>query len=132
MGYEAARHPVQLYYIILLCIILAVILSIGRQARRKKWAYGACASWFLLLLSASLFFVEYFVDGGIYFFTLSVNQWFMLALFAESIGLVYVRGGGREAARPLFARMKGALYDRIPKRRPHTHPQEVDERKTSD
>lgn len=124
VGYDGVRHPVQLYEMIALVGISALIVKISAMAVRKKWAYGMVGISFFMIYSFLMFMLEFLKDSRVYWGQLRVNQWILIAVFAECIGVVYVRGGGREAIRPLihavhsFIEKKGkSIYAAIPKRR---------------
>ena len=122
-GHLDRRHPIQLYEFIALFVIMLVVLSIQKIAKEKKLPYGVVGTWFFVLFSIVMFFLDALRETGVYWFTLSVNRWVLLAIFAEATGALYVRGGGREALRPVGVKIKNRLdaavhtfYARIPKR----------------
>ena len=51
-----------------------------------------------------MFPLEFAKESRVYW-TLSANQWILIALFAEALGAFYVRGGGRETIRPFINRI---------------------------
>lgn len=114
-GYADLRHPVQLYEIGVLLVMLIGAMVLERKARRRRWAFGLVGSIFFLVYAASMFALEFLKDGGLYWRELRLNQWILLALFCESAGALYVRGGGRAYLR-LVGRAIGGWYGRISKR----------------
>ncbi len=116
VGLVGKRHPVQMYEIIIICILITVILKIQKRSTKEKWPYGVVGVWFFILYSFSMFILEFFKDTRVYWISLSANQWILIALFAEALGAFYVRGGGREAIRPLVYKIKGGIYAKLSKR----------------
>ena len=53
----------------------------------------------------SAFLLEFAKDARVYWGSLSANQWVLIGIFAECIGVLYVRGGGRETLRPISVRL---------------------------
>lgn len=115
-GHEGLRHPVQAYIILGLIITTVVVLLIQAAARKRKWPYGIVGVWYFILSSAVLFLVEYLVVTDIYFMTLTINQWILIAIFAESIGGLYVLGGGKEFMRTRIKRLQGGLHATLRRR----------------
>lgn len=123
VGFVGLRHPIQLYEMIALVAISGMVVKIMDVAVQKKWAYGMVGIWFFLSYSVLMFVLEFLKDSHVYLGSLTINQWILIAVFAECIGVVYVRGGGRETLRPYthavhsFLEEKGKkLYAAIPKR----------------
>jgi prolipoprotein diacylglyceryltransferase len=113
-GYPDPRHPVQLYEIGALLVMLIGGIVLERKARRRRWAFGLVGSMFFLVYAASMFAFEFLKEGGLYWWNLRANQWILLALFCESAGALYVRGGGRIYVRQV-GRAIGGWYGRISK-----------------
>jgi phosphatidylglycerol---prolipoprotein diacylglyceryl transferase len=112
VGSVGLRHPVQLYELIA-CLILIILLSfLEKRSNKGKWPYGIIGVWFFLLFSAFMFPLEFFKESRVYW-SLSANQWILIALFAEALGAFYVRCGGREAIRPFINK----IYAKFSKRR---------------
>ncbi|MBI2404777.1 prolipoprotein diacylglyceryl transferase [Candidatus Gottesmanbacteria bacterium] len=112
-GHVGTRHPVQFYEIGVLLFLLIISIILGRRAVREKWPYGLVGVWFFLLFSIFMFIIEFMKESVVYAMRLNLNQWILVAMFAESIGAFYVRGGGRETLRPTLRRLGGALYAKI-------------------
>lgn len=124
VGHIGTRHPVQLYEIIALLIISSVMVFLSRRAVARKWPYGLLGLWFFAMFSALMFVLEFWKDTHVYLGHLRANQWVEVALFAETMGAFYVRGGGREQARPLVNKIIsgisakfGGMYGKFSKRR---------------
>lgn len=124
-GHAGIRHPVQLYEIFVLSLISYFMIKISTVATRKKWAYGLVGVWFFVLYSIASFLLEFAKDSTVYWGRLTANQWILIGIFAECVGVLYVRGG-RETFRPItravrtFISEKGkTLYAAIPKRHAH-------------
>ncbi len=105
VGHLGTRHPVELYEIAAMIVILIVTAILSRRGARNKWPYGLLGLWFFAMTSVSMFALEFFKDTRVYFTLLRANQWILVALFAETIGAFYVRGGGREKIRPFINRI---------------------------
>jgi phosphatidylglycerol:prolipoprotein diacylglycerol transferase len=123
VGHLGTRHPVQVYEIAAMICILIFITLLARRGTQKKWPYGLLGLWFFAIMSVVMFVLEFFKDTRVYFTVLRANQWILVALFAETIGAFYVRGGGREAIRPLvnrtagkFSAFVGGIYAKFSKR----------------
>lgn len=124
VGHLGSRHPIQLYAIVLLIVIMSVLVLLQKKAVKDKWPYGLMGIWFFLLYSPSLFGLEFIKESSVYFSYLSANQWVLIAVFAQTLGAFYVRGGGREYFRPKFRgvqtfvlqKLKG-IYAKFPIRR---------------
>jgi phosphatidylglycerol---prolipoprotein diacylglyceryl transferase len=100
-GSVGRRHPVQLYEIIACVFVIIVMTVLSRKSTREKWPYGVVGVWFFLAYTVIMFLLEFAKDSRVYL-SLSANQWILIALFAEALGAFYVRGGGREAIRPVI------------------------------
>ncbi len=123
IGFLEKRHPVQLYEIIALVLIIIVLSLMARRAKKRNWAYGIIGVWFFLFYSAVMFCIESFKVGSVYFVSLSVNQWIIIAVFAESLGALYVRGGGKQRFAAIVRSLQGGLSYARHRSRTHTnHP----------
>lgn len=123
-GYAGRRHPVQLYEMIALGVAIAMVLYLQRVGMLRRWPYGKVGVLFFILYATFMFILEFLKDGSVYFLSISANQWILVGIFAESLGAFYVRGGGREAIRPVAGSIRGRLmsvlggvYAKFPKRR---------------
>jgi phosphatidylglycerol---prolipoprotein diacylglyceryl transferase len=108
VGHVGRRHPVALYEIVALGILLILQYFWTRKAMRDKKPYGVLGVWFLMAWSAAMFILELFKESHVYL-TFTANQWVLIAIFAESLGALYVRGGGRESIRPLIYKLRGSI-----------------------
>jgi hypothetical protein len=93
-----------------------------RRAAAKKWPYGMVGMIFFLLFSTGMFLLELLKESSVYW-VVTANQWILIGFFGESIGALYVRGGGRGQIRPLIRRIGGKIYAAIPKRGARRAPQ---------
>lgn len=123
VGHEGARHPVQLYAILMVVALGLGMAKFARVAAHRKLPYGVVGVWFFLLYSLGMFALEFFKDSHVYWGGLTANQWILIGVFAECIGVIYVRGGGREYFRPLargvvsFIQKKGKnIYESVSRR----------------
>ncbi|MEK7533428.1 MAG: prolipoprotein diacylglyceryl transferase family protein [Patescibacteria group bacterium] len=117
------RHAIQLYEMLALILIGAIMFKLNERSLRNKWPYGMVGIWFLLLYASFGFALEFLKEARVYWSTLTANQWVLIGIFAECIGVLYVRGGGREHLRPHvhksleFFREKGKkLHESISRR----------------
>lgn len=123
VGHVGLRHPVGLYACLVLLCISVIVWLIYRRAKQDKWSFGIVGIWFFLLWSVTVFGLEFFKDNGVYWKSLSANQWVLIGIASQALGAFYVRGGGREAIRPLvskvrtfFANAHQLLYAKFSKR----------------
>ncbi len=123
-GKEGLRHPIDLYQMIAIIIVSAFFFKMGKVGEAKKWPYGIVSVWFIFTYSFFMFLIEFMKESRVYFGNITVNQWIYIVLIAECIGVLYVRGGGREKVRPFFYRVHKRfvslgvyLYDKISRRR---------------
>lgn len=124
MGEVGRRHPVALYEILGLVGIMLAVGLVSRRAARDKRPYGFVGVWFFILYSFIMFLLELSTEARVYWLSLSIAQWVLVAIFAEAMGALYVRGGGRESIRPLvykiratISRTMGGIYAKFSKRR---------------
>lgn len=110
-----SREPVQVYEIVVLVIIVAVMTRLARSARAQKRPHGIVGVWFFGVYSATMFMLEFAKDSRVYWGGLTANQWILIAIFAESLGVLYVRGGGREYIRPFFRSIASKISQRFKK-----------------
>lgn len=116
VGHVGMRHPVQVYEIIAVLGIVLVLYFLAKRAALKKWPYGLFGLWFFMMYTPIMFLLEFFKDTRVYLAHLRANQWVLVALFAETMGAFYVRGGGREAVRPFINRIIGGIHGKFSKR----------------
>ncbi len=124
VGNVGKRHPVQLYEMIAFAVIIIVVLVLQKRSVKNKWPYGLVGVWFFLIWSVVMFALEFLKDTSVYWMSLSANQWVLIIIFGEALGAFYVRGGGREAIRPLFSGLRhklaaaaGGIYAKFSQRR---------------
>lgn len=108
--------PTSIYEIMSIVVIGVLINRLSVRAESWKWPYGIVCVWFFFLYALAEFVLEFGDTGRVYWGNLTANQWVLIGIFAESVGVLYVRGGGRERFRPIAH----TLYEFISKR--HTHP----------
>ncbi len=120
------RHPVQFYEMIALIGISLVTYRLGAMSIRNKWPYGLVGVWFFLLYAVASFALEFLKGSRVYWGELTANQWMLIGIFAESLGVLYVRGGGREYLRPLLHKVirfvdekRRKIYESISQRHAH-------------
>ena len=113
VGHPGLRHPVQIYEIIALVILLFIVIGIHKKAHTRSWPYGITGLCYFFFYSIVFFSIEFFKESSVYWGVFTINQWVLVALFAETIGALYIRGGGREIIRPLIRRMLQRFFNRI-------------------
>lgn len=125
-GDGLARHPVQLYEMLGVVVISILMLHMTARSIKNKWPFGIVGVWFFFSYAAVEFILEFIKDSRVYWGNLTANQWMLIGIFAECIGVLYVRGGGRELFRPVafrvtkFIKEKGKnIHESISRR--HTH-----------
>lgn len=100
-GLEQRRHPLALYEIIFLSLLLYLMYKLERQYRFFSWyknKRGEAKPGFLLLVyvfaySSFRFLLEFFKDSSLYWLNLSWEQWVSLILAFLSLVLLYIRSG---------------------------------------
>lgn len=112
-GHIGARHPVQIYIMLTLILIIALLLLLQKKAVKDSWSFGIMGIWFFLLYSLSMFVLEFLQESSVYFSYLSANQWVLIAVFAQTLGAFYVRGGGREYFRPKFRKVQTSVLQKL-------------------
>ncbi len=116
VGFAGGRHPVELYEMMALVLLSTLMVKLTTIAAAKKWAYGIVGVWFFFLYSVFMFALEFLKESTVYWGGLTANQWILIGIFAECIGVLYVRGGGRESIRPIthavhsFIAEKGKIF----------------------
>lgn len=113
LGHLGLRHPVQFYEVTAILIILVFLVIIRPKAKQNHWPYGVLGLWFFLLFSASQFGIEFIKESSVYWARLSANQWMLIAIFTETVGAFYVRGGGREYIQPRLRKFISTTRSRI-------------------
>jgi prolipoprotein diacylglyceryltransferase len=99
------RHPVQLYEMVVLLCISAVLIRLTAVSEKQKWGYGMVGAWFFMLYALTGFILEFLKDAPVYWGGLTANQWVFLCIFAECTGVLFIRGGGREVLRKFWMRI---------------------------
>jgi len=102
IGHVGARHPIQVYEIICMMVLIAVLW-------RMK---GQISLWFFSLFALGMFLFEFFVESDVYWGSLSANQWIYVGIVGQAIGAFYIRGGGKEK----LIRALGGIYGKFSKR----------------
>lgn len=113
LGHLGRRHPIQIYEIIGILFIALMLIYFRKLAKKRNWPYGIIGLWFFLFFSIVMFALEFLKESEIYWVGLTVNQWLLVALFAETLGAFYVKGGGRETARPLIRKIYAKFTNRF-------------------
>lgn len=127
-GAQKARisfYPVELYAVVGVFVLSIVFIRVRSLGEQNKWPYGIVSVWFILCYSLLMFLIEFVKESRVYFGNITANQWVYIALVAECVGVLYVRGGGREKMRPLFRlyiskskKIGERIYAKLSKTRP--------------
>lgn len=120
VGHIGLRHPIQIYSILSLIVIVFVLYKIRNYVHKNRLPAGIIGLWFFLLFSLSHFFIEFIRQNDIYLLKLTILQWILLAIFCESAGGLYIRGGGkiflfhvREKIKNTYKKMIKKIYEFI-------------------
>lgn len=82
LGFLDKRHPVAFYDTLAAILIFLVVWRVSRWIfAQKRQREGSAGGTYLFLLTASSFPLEFFKEGGLYFYSLALNQWIALFLF---------------------------------------------------
>jgi len=105
------RHPVAIYEVVGLFLILFIIKFIQKRYQQKgNKPGGMIGVWMFFLYSCITFLVEYGKESRVYLQSLSVNQWILVFILAETLGILYVKGGGKELSSRIFTNIRGGIY----------------------
>jgi phosphatidylglycerol---prolipoprotein diacylglyceryl transferase len=105
-GIEGRRHPVQLYEMIVLFCIGLFLLLLYKRSAEKKWPIGLIGAVGLTIIAPALFALEFLKQGSLYLYNITINQWILMVVFAESLGSVIIK----LRRMGLFSR-KGTIHD---------------------
>ncbi len=92
-GDDVVRHPVHLYESSVLLIVGIVFFVTMNRALQDKWPHGLIGSLLLVVLTPLLFIVEFFKMSPVYLYGITITQWMYVAVFAQSFGIVFTKGG---------------------------------------
>ncbi len=109
IGHSSLRHPVQLYSIVYILILLSVHVLIVKKARTNRWPHGLSGIVFFLLFSLGSFVIEFLMEDPIRLGLLNIKQWMYIAIFSESLGILYVKFGGKNY---LYTKYR-SIYDSV-------------------
>lgn len=122
-GQSGLRHPIQVYGLVLMIVIISITSLIRKAAVKHTWQDGTVAMWFFMLFALSAFGVEFFAEHTVYWGYLSANQWVLVGIFGQALGAFYVRGGGKERLRiigratvEITKKCAGGIYAKFSKR----------------
>lgn len=91
-GYKGLRHPIALYECGAVIFISLISIFLYRKSDKNKWPPGLLGAIVLALISLFLFVLEFFKEGRIYLYGVTVNQWMYMLLFAEGLGAAIIKG----------------------------------------
>jgi phosphatidylglycerol---prolipoprotein diacylglyceryl transferase len=110
LGDPKLRHPVQVYEVLTLVIITAITLYLSTISDKRKWPIGILGASFFFLYSITTFILEFFVESHVYFGRISANQWIVIGFFAESLGVLYIRGGWKHIGKRIIVQSWHKLH----------------------
>ena len=96
VGQAGKRHPVGLYEVLGLIGIMGIFFLVQKIFKKSFGANGMYALWFFLLFSIGEFCLEFLKESRVYWGGLHLNQWILIMVFAECVGVLLVWGGGKE------------------------------------
>lgn len=94
LGYPAIdgkRHPVQLYEVIALLLLGFITIILHKRSLNKKWSAGLLGATIFTLITPVLFSLEFFKEARVYIYGITVNQWILILVFAESMGSLIIK-----------------------------------------
>ncbi|KKS89156.1 MAG: Prolipoprotein diacylglyceryl transferase [Candidatus Gottesmanbacteria bacterium GW2011_GWA2_44_17] len=122
-GYDGMRHPVALYEMCAVFIILLLLYLVRRVRKTSLGKAGLHALWFFFFFSIAMFCLEFMKESRVYFSGLTFNQWVCIGIFGEAVGGLITWGGGKEFLKLYipkaytYVRMNiGGLYAKFSKR----------------
>jgi prolipoprotein diacylglyceryltransferase len=123
VGYGGKRHPVQIYDIISLVIIILILFVLERISNKRRWPYGLIGIWFFIFFGITQFALEFTKESNIYWGGLNLNQWIYVAVISESFGALYIKVGGKQkiifaitSVKMFFQKRIKEIYDKFPGR----------------
>jgi len=122
-GKEGFVHPVALYEMFSVFLILLVLYGVRRYRTISLARSGLYALWFFFLFSSTMFALEFLKENPVYFSGLSLNQWVCIGIFGEAVGGLITWGGGKEFLKtyiPILYKqvvhVLGGIYAKISRR----------------
>lgn len=106
-GLDGARHPVSVYEIIVYMLIGILSVFLYKKATKDKWPHGLLGALILTLFLPALFVLEFFKEGSLYLYGITINQWILILLFAESFGTLLIK----MKRMGIFSRKKGVQHE---------------------
>ncbi|MBI4064867.1 prolipoprotein diacylglyceryl transferase [Candidatus Gottesmanbacteria bacterium] len=124
VGHLTKRHPVQLYEILVYASLACMVFLLEKKSDKDHWPYGIVATWYFFASALLMFGVEFFKESDFFIAELRFNQWILIAIFAESLGILYMVGGGKQAIGRILVKIfyktrlfAGGIYAKISKKR---------------
>jgi len=129
-GLKLRVHPVSLYEIIFLIVILILVKKLDRSYRLFDWyrnkrgeaAPGFLLGVYLFAYGIFAFLLEFIKDSKLYWKGLSLEQWFSVGLVLTSLLVIYTRTGrnwqtifsyARQKAKKIIKRQKKEKFEVI-------------------
>ncbi len=124
VGHLSKRHPIQVYEILVYLLLICLLFILEKKSNKDHWQFGILAAWYFFGFAIMMFGVEFFKENDLYIHQLTIQQWILIAIFAESCGVLYIACGGRQKMRSVVVfiyqntrRFVGNLYEKLPKKR---------------
>jgi prolipoprotein diacylglyceryltransferase len=125
MGKQELLHPVALYEMFAVFVILFILSLVRRLKRDSLGRSGLYALWFFFFFSIVMFCLEFIKESPVYFSGLSLNQWVCIGIFGEASGALITWGGGKKLLQlyiPILYKQVcvriGGVYAKFSKRNP--------------
>ena len=96
------------YEILFLGLLLVYLSYLQARAIKSKWPYGIFGLCFFLIYPPGMFALEFLKENSIYW-SLTLNQWVLIALWGEALGMYYVRSDVREKIQPFIGNIYAAI-----------------------
>lgn len=125
VGYSGRRYPVGLWEALAMIGIMIIVWVLGRLCQKQFQQSGIYALWFFFFFSIAEFGLEFLKESRVYWGSLHINQWILIVIFGEVVGLLFVKGGGKEWIGATSVRLwqyirkgGGTVYAKFSKRHP--------------
>lgn len=91
IGHPGIRHPVQLYEIFGLVAIFIFLIWLNRRPNKSRPVLSLLGPISVTLTSFWFFLLEFIKERSVYWAGISQNQWILVFIFAQSLGMILVR-----------------------------------------
>lgn len=87
-GSDIYRHPVELYTLGFLGVLLGVRLLLKQRKIGKNQPSGITGAVLALVVTMVFFILEFIKTSSVYLFDVSIDQWVLVVIFAEHAGVL--------------------------------------------